>query len=90
MLNGLYSAAAGCCAQQTRIDMLSNDIANVNTTGYKQVRIGFRDLVYNTEPGMRIGAGSAVVDAGRYSARAAFSRTAIRSRLRSTAPGTSR
>ena len=65
MLNGLYSAAAGMIAQQTRIDALSNDIANVNTTGYKQVRIGFRDLVYNIEAGMRIGAGSAVVDAGR-------------------------
>ena len=38
MLNGLYSAAAGMAAQQTRIDALANDIANVNTTGYKQVR----------------------------------------------------
>jgi flagellar basal-body rod protein FlgG len=65
MLNGLYSAAAGMIAQQTRIDALSNDIANVNTTGYKQVRTGFKDLVYNIEAGMRIGAGSAVVDAGR-------------------------
>jgi flagellar basal-body rod protein FlgG len=65
MLNGLYSAAAGMIAQQTRIDALSNDIANVNTTGYKQVRTGFRDLVYNIEAGMRIGAGAAVVDAGR-------------------------
>ena len=46
MLNGLYSAAAGMAAQQTRIDALSNDIANVNTAGYKQVRVGFRDLVY--------------------------------------------
>jgi len=65
MLNGLYSAAAGMIAQQTRIDALSNDISNVNTTGYKQVRTGFRDLVYNIEAGMRIGAGSAIVDAGR-------------------------
>ena len=65
MLNGLYSAAAGMIAQQTRIDALSNDISNVNTTGYKQVRTGFRDLVYNIEAGMRIGAGAAVVDAGR-------------------------
>ena len=65
MLNGLYSSAAGMIAQQTRIDALSNDIANVNTTGYKQVRTGFKDLVYNIEAGMRIGAGSAVVDAGR-------------------------
>jgi len=65
MLNGLYSAAAGMIAQQTRIDALSNDISNVNTTGYKQVRTGFKDLVYNIEAGMRVGAGSAIVDAGR-------------------------
>jgi flagellar basal-body rod protein FlgG len=65
MLNGLYSAAAGMIAQQTRIDALSNDISNVNTTGYKQVRTGFKDLVYNIEAGMRVGAGAAVVDAGR-------------------------
>ena len=65
MLNGLYSAAAGMIAQQTRMDALSNDIANVNTTGYKQQRLGFRDLVYTARAGMRIGAGAAVVDAGR-------------------------
>jgi len=56
MLNGLYSAASGMLAQQTRMDMLANDLANVDTTGYKQARIGFRDLIYNTEQGMRIGA----------------------------------
>jgi flagellar basal-body rod protein FlgG len=54
MLNGLYSAASGMLAQQTRMDMLANDLANVDTTGYKQARIGFRDLIYNTEQGMRI------------------------------------
>ena len=31
MLNGLYSAAAGLIAQQTRMDALANDISNVNT-----------------------------------------------------------
>jgi flagellar basal-body rod protein FlgG len=65
MLNGLYSAAAGMIAQQTRMDALANDISNVNTTGYKQLRLGFRDLVYNIESGMRIGAGAALVDGGR-------------------------
>jgi flagellar basal-body rod protein FlgG len=75
MLNGLYSAAAGMIAQQTRIDALSNDIANVNTTGYKQVRTGFRDLVYNIEAGMRIGAGAAVVDAGRLFSQGALQQT---------------
>jgi flagellar basal-body rod protein FlgG len=46
MLEGLYSAAAGMAAQQQRMDALANDVANVNTAGYKHVRTGFRDLVY--------------------------------------------
>jgi flagellar basal-body rod protein FlgG len=75
MLNGLYSAASGMLAQQTRMDILANDLANVDTTGYKQARIGFRDLIYNTEQGMRVGAGSAIVDAGRNQAAGAFQAT---------------
>jgi flagellar basal-body rod protein FlgG len=46
MLEGLNTAAAGMAAQQARIDAVSNDLANANTTGYKHVRVGFRDLVY--------------------------------------------
>jgi flagellar basal-body rod protein FlgG len=75
MLNGLYSAASGMLAQQTRMDMLANDLANLNTTGYKQSRIGFRDLLYNSEQGMPIGAGAAVVDAGRNEAEGALQQT---------------
>ena len=44
MLEGLYSAAAGMTAQQRRLDAVANDISNVNTTGYKHLRVGFRDL----------------------------------------------
>lgn len=65
MPEGIYSAAAGMAAQQTRLDALANDVANVNTTGYKQQRLGFRDLVYQAEQGVPVGAGSAPVDAGR-------------------------
>lgn len=75
MLNGLYSAASGMLAQQTRMDMLANDLANVDTTGYKQSRIGFRDLLYNQELGMPVGAGSAVVNAGFDQAAGAFNAT---------------
>ena len=75
MMDGLYSAAAGLFAQQSRMDMLANDIANVSTTGYKQERVGFRDLIYNNEGGVRIGAGSAVVDAGRDFTAGAFNQT---------------
>lgn len=56
MLDGLYSAAAGVNAQQRRLDAISNDIANVSTTGYKRLRVGFRDLVYQ-DAGQGAGAG---------------------------------
>jgi flagellar basal-body rod protein FlgG len=75
VLNGLYSAASGMLAQQTRMDMLANDLANLNTTGYKQSRIGFRDLLYNRELGMPVGAGSAVVNAGFDQTSGAFQPT---------------
>ena len=70
MLEGLYSAAAGMAAQQTRLDDVSNDIANVSTTGYKQTRTAFRDLLYFTPAqgaaaGVQTGAGAAAAYAGR-------------------------
>jgi flagellar basal-body rod protein FlgG len=69
MPEGIYAAAAGMAAQQARLDSLANDVANVNTTAYKQQRLGFRDLVYSAEQGIPTGAGAAVVDAGRSSAQ---------------------
>jgi flagellar basal-body rod protein FlgG len=70
MLEGLTSAAAGMAAQQAKLDAISNDLANASTTGYKHVRVGFRDLLYQqagrpAANGVRVGAGSAAVDAGR-------------------------
>jgi flagellar basal-body rod protein FlgG len=70
MLEGMYSAAAGMVAQQTRLDALSNDIANVNTVGYQRQRVAFRDLVYNAsgpggKAGTEEGAGAAVTTIGR-------------------------
>ena len=69
MLEGLYTAAAGMAAQQKRMDAVSNDIANVNTAGYKKVRTGFRDLVYTAQgelaPNARTGSGAAMVQLGR-------------------------
>jgi flagellar basal-body rod protein FlgG len=47
MLEGLYSAAAGMSAQQTQLDTIANDLANVSTTGYKSERVGFSDLLYS-------------------------------------------
>jgi flagellar basal-body rod protein FlgG len=47
MLEGLYSAAAGMSAQQLELDAVSNDLANLSTSGYKSERVAFSDLLYN-------------------------------------------
>jgi flagellar basal-body rod protein FlgG len=70
LLEGMYSAAAGMAAQQTRIDALANDMANLNTPGYKRVRVAFRDLLYSptgqgAAKGVATGAGAAAVMVGR-------------------------
>jgi flagellar basal-body rod protein FlgG len=77
MLEGLYTAAAGMAAQQQRMDALSNDVANTNTAGYKRVRIGFRDLVYQADgpSGVRTGSGAAAVQLGRGYEQGAFQKT---------------
>ncbi|MFW5737960.1 MAG: flagellar basal body protein, partial [Spirochaetota bacterium] len=36
MLRGMYTGAAGMVVQQNRLDALSNNLANVDTTGYKR------------------------------------------------------
>ncbi|MFN7135599.1 MAG: flagellar hook-basal body complex protein, partial [Myxococcales bacterium] len=74
MLEGMYAAAAGMIAQQTRLDALSSDIANVNTPGYKPLRQGFRDLLYSeagiaTTNGAQVGAGATLTGLGRTDAQ---------------------
>ena len=46
MIRSLYTAATGMKAQQLSIDTVSNNIANVNTAGYKKQRAEFADLMY--------------------------------------------
>ena len=48
MIRSLYSAATGMVAQQTNVDTISNNIANLNTTGFKKSRAEFTDLLYQT------------------------------------------
>jgi flagellar basal-body rod protein FlgG len=48
MLRALYSAASGMQSQQMNLDVISNNLANVNTTGYKKTKIEFQDLLYET------------------------------------------
>ena len=59
-MKSLSIAATGMLAQQTNVDVIANNIANMNTTGYKRFRPEFQDLLYQNL--RRIGAESS--DAG--------------------------
>jgi flagellar basal-body rod protein FlgG len=48
MMGALWTAASGMKAQQTNIDVTSNNLANANTIGFKKVRAEFKDLMYRT------------------------------------------
>lgn len=48
MMRALYTAGSGMMAQQFNVDVISNNLANVNTTGYKKERAEFKDLLYET------------------------------------------
>ena len=61
MLRGLWSAASGMAAQKLTIDVIANNLANVNTAGFKKSRTDFQDLMYQTISE----AGSTTVDGGQ-------------------------
>lgn len=48
MMRSLWSAASGMIAQQTNLDTIANNLANVNTTGYKKDTVEFKSLLYQT------------------------------------------
>ena len=48
MMRALYISASGMEAQQLNIDIISNNLANVNTSGFKKSRGDFQDLLYQT------------------------------------------
>lgn len=58
VMRALTAAATGLEAQQANIERISNDIANVNTDGYKRGRVELEDLMYETlkQPGGSLGA----------------------------------
>ncbi|NJB66985.1 flagellar basal-body rod protein FlgG [Desulfobaculum xiamenense] len=68
MMRSLWTAATGMVAQQLNIDVISNNLANVNTIGFKKSRAEFEDLMYQnlkiagspTEAGGRIPTGMQV------------------------------
>ncbi len=49
MFSSLWIAKTGLDAQQTRMAVTSNNLANVNTTGFKRSRAAFEDLIYQNE-----------------------------------------
>lgn len=62
MFRALHTAATGMLAEQTHIDVISNNMANVQTTGYRRMHAEFRDLVYTEmrSPGTRTSQGQIV------------------------------
>ncbi|MDR1621335.1 MAG: flagellar basal-body rod protein FlgG [Synergistaceae bacterium] len=62
MLRSLWSSASGMIAQQTNLDVVSHNLANVNTTGYKKRRADFQDLLYqiDRQPGTPVDPASTI------------------------------
>ena len=50
MIRALFTAQSGMQAQQLVLDTIANNLANVNTSGFKRVRVDFEDLLYRTFP----------------------------------------
>lgn len=48
MVRSLWTAASGMIGQQANIDTISNNLSNVNTSGFKKMRADFEDLLYQT------------------------------------------
>src|SRR3989337_231747 len=47
MIRALYTAATGMKAQQLFLDNVSNNLSNINTTGFKRSQVNFQDLLYS-------------------------------------------
>lgn len=58
MIRSLWIAKTGLESQQTNMDVIANNLANINTVGFKRTRAVFEDLMYQTirQPGAQVGA----------------------------------
>jgi len=56
MLRAFSTAATGMTGQQKMVDVIANNLANVNTSGFKRSQVNFQDLLYVTmeEPGTKL------------------------------------
>ena len=65
MMQGLYTSASSLGAQQKNIDTIANNVANVNTTGFKAMRVDFKEALYthmfNTATGEKLEKGTGVL-----------------------------
>ncbi|KAA0258768.1 flagellar basal-body rod protein FlgG [Deferribacter autotrophicus] len=89
MLRTLWTAASGMTTQQINIDNIANNLANVNTAGFKKSRVNFEDLLYqeirpagavtatgiNHPTGIQIGLGSKVVSTEKIFSQGNFQQT---------------
>lgn len=89
MLRALWTAASGMQAQQFNVDVISNNLANVNTAGFKRSRPDFQELLYQTirsagatstqgnqyPTGLAVGLGSAVVSTEKIFQQGDFKQT---------------
>ncbi len=89
MIRALWTASTGLQAQQLNIDVVANNLANVNTSGFKKGRADFQDLLYQTlrmagtatsgstevPTGIQIGLGSKVVAVEKLFLQGDFSQT---------------
>ncbi len=73
MINTLWNGVSGLSSQQKALDNESNNIANVNTIGYKQSRTSFADQFYQD----KIGRGSKVLDAEKIFTNATLKSTGV-------------
>lgn len=83
-MRALYTAATGMSAQQTRLDTVANNLANVSTTGYKKSRDAFEDLFYQEIAGAKQGEGAARLEIGGGVRLAAVERDFTQGSLRQT------
>jgi len=51
MMRSLFSGVSGLQNHQTRMDVIGNNIANINTTGFKRNRVNFQDILYQQQQG---------------------------------------
>jgi flagellar basal-body rod protein FlgG len=89
MIRALWTAASGMSAQQMNVDVISNNLANVNTPGFKRSRADFQDLLYQTlssagtktssgsenPSGLQVGLGSRIVSTGKIFSQGNFKET---------------